>query len=135
MTHYMKKIYTRISFLILFTIPLLYGCEKQEIMMSKETIGKQLSYTWTKLFTPAEIKDTWQFDGGTVYIRQNETLRAQGTYTIDCSLTKVKVKIAGLPTGFDHLNLTWQVISLDDAGLVIVDKERGVQEYEFVRKN
>jgi hypothetical protein len=131
----MKKFYTKIILMVLLTMPLIYGCEKQEIMMSKEKISNQLCYTWKKLFTPAETNVTWQFDNGNVYIRQNETLANQGTYTVDCSVTKVKLSLAGFSAGYDFLNTTWQVISLDDEGLVITDLEKGIYECEFERKN
>jgi len=131
----MKKIYTKISFLLLLIMPLIYGCEKQELLMSKDKVAKQLSHTWTRLFTPAETNITWKFEEGHVYVHQNDNLVTQGTYSIDCSVTKVKVKMEGFDAGYNFLNVTWQVISLDDEGLVITDLDKGNLEYEFVRKD
>ena len=101
--------------------------------MSKDKISKQLSHTWKKLFTPPESNVSWQFEDGIIYIRQNGSLRTQGTYSIDCSVTKVKVKISGLEAGYHLLNVTWQVISLDDVGLVMTDLDKGTQECDFER--
>jgi hypothetical protein len=131
----MNKIATKLLFMLLLAVPLIYGCQKEELMMSKDTVSKQISYTWTQLFTPSETSITWKFEDGKMHIRQNESERAQGNYSVDCSLTKVKVKLDGFTGGFDYLNKTWQVISLDDKGLVITDLDKGIMEYEFVRKD
>ena len=103
--------------------------------MSKETISKQLQHNWKRLFTPSETNITWQFSEGKVIIRYNNEVRAEGEYKIDCSVTKVKVIMSGFSEGWNYLNLTWQVISMDETGLVITDLNKGIQEYEFVRKD
>jgi hypothetical protein len=131
----MKITCTKLLLLAMLSTTFFAGCEKQEMLMSKEKITKQLTYTWTKLMTPQETTVTWQFKDGYLYLRYNGELRAQGNYKVECSLTKVKIKIDGFSTGYDYLNLTWQVISLDDAGLVITDLEKGTQEYEFSRND
>ena len=131
----MKRIYTKIPFLLLLVLPFMNGCEKQEMMMSKEKVTKQLCHTWTRLFASTEAEVTWQFSEGKVYILHNDHVISQGNYSIDCSVTKVKVNMSGFDSGHNFLNLTWQVLTLNDDALVITDLDKGTQQYEFVRKD
>ena len=131
-THTMKNKYVKIF--LLLVIPFL-GCQKEELMMSESKISEQISYTWIKQFTPAEKQVTWQFQDGNIYMRQNENLIGKGTYSVDCSLTKAKVRIEGFEGGNDYMNETWQVIDLDNKILVITNLDKGTQEYEFIRKD
>jgi len=131
----MKNKYAKIPILLLLIIPFTNGCQKEELMMSESKISEQISYTWTKQFTPAETQVTWQFKDGNIYIRHNENITSQGTYSVDCSLTKAKVRIEGFTGGHDFMNLTWQIIDLDNKILVVTDLDKGTQNYEFIRKD
>ena len=131
----MKKIYATLAGMAMMILTFMISCQKQEIMMSEGKISEQISYTWTKQFTPAETEVTWQFSEGKIYIRQNETMIGQGTYTIDCSVTKAKIKIDGFTGGNDYMNVTWQVLQLDNKVFAVTNMSKGTQEYEFVRKD
>lgn len=121
--------------LLWLAMPMLHSCQKEEILMSEDKVSKQIAYTWTQQFTPAETNISWQFEDGKMTIRQNGHVRAEGTYSIDCSVTKVKVSLDGFGGGYDYLNNTWQVLTLDDGALVITDLDKGIMQYEFVRKD
>ena len=103
--------------------------------MSEGKVSEQISYTWTKQFTPAETKVTWQFSEGKIYVKHNENLIGQGTYTVDCSVTKAKIKIEGFEGSNDYMNVTWQILQLDKKVFAITNISKGTQEYEFVRKD
>jgi hypothetical protein len=131
----MKKIYTKFPLLLLLIIAFSNGCQKEELMMSESKIAEQITHTWSKQFTNDQTQITWQFKDGKIYIRQNENLNGQGTYTVDCSLTKAKIRIDGFSGGNDFMNVTWQVLKLNDKILVVTDLNKGTQVNEFVRKD
>jgi hypothetical protein len=131
----MKKIYAMFPLLLLLLITISNSCQKEELMMSENKISEQISYTWTKQLTSEQTNITWQFKEGKIYIRQNENIACQGSYTVDCSLTKAKVKIEGFSGGYDFMNNTWQVLTLNKKILVITDLDKGTQVNEFIRKD
>jgi len=131
----MKKIYAKLPLLLLLVITVSNSCQKEELMMSDTKIAEQIAHTWSKQFTSDQTQITWQFKDGKIYIRQNENLSGQGTYTVECSLTKAKVRINGFSGGNDFMNMTWQVLKLNDKILVVTDLNKGTLVNEFIRKD
>lgn len=131
----MKKIYATLAVMAMLIITVMVSCQKEEIMMSEGKVSEQISYTWTKQFTPDETEVTWKFSEGKIYVKHNESLIGEGTYTIDCSVTKAKVKIDGFKGSNDYMNVTWQILQLDKKIFAITNMSKGTQEYEFVRKD
>jgi hypothetical protein len=129
----MKNIYVKLALMALLIIPFINACQKEELMMSEGKVNEQIAYTWSQEFTPAESKVTWKFSEGNVYTLKNEKATGQGTYKVDCSLTKAKIKIEGFTGGNDFMNNTWQVIKLDDHILVLTNIDKGTMVYEFTR--
>ena len=131
----MKKIYAMFPLLLLMTIALTNSCQKEEFMMSESKISEQISHTWTMQLTTSDMESTWQFKDGKIYLRENENPRGEGTYKVDCSLTKAKVVVDGFTGGNDYMNVTWQVIQLSSKVLVVTNLNKGTQTYEFTRKD
>jgi hypothetical protein len=129
----MKKNYLKLALMALLIIPFINGCQKEELMMSEGKISEQVAHTWSQQFTPAESKITWKFTEGTVYMVKNEKAIGEGTYTVECTLTKAKIKIDGFSAGNDYMNNTWQVIKLDNEVLVLTNLDKGTMVYEFTR--
>ena len=129
----MKKNYAQLALLVLLIIPFMNGCQKEELMMSESKISEQIAHSWTQEFTPAESKITWKFSEGNVYSVKNGKQTGQGTYKVECTLTKAKVKIDGFKDGNVFMNNTWQVIKLDDQILVITNMDKGTMVYEFTK--
>ena len=119
--------------MVMLIIPFLNGCQKEELMMSESKISEQIAYNWSQQFTPSETKMVWQFKDGNVIIFKNDKIHGQGTYKVECSLTKAKVKIDGFSGGNNYMNDTWQVLTLDKQVLVITNMDKGTQVYEFIR--
>jgi len=131
----MKKLYAVLPLWLLLIITCSNSCQKEEILMSADKISEQISHTWSMELITNETEKTWQFKDGKIYIRQNETLKAEGTYKVECSITKAKVKIEGFEGGNDFMNDTWQVIDLDSKILVLTNLDKGTMFYEFTRKD
>jgi len=104
-------------------------------MMSESKVKEQISHTWSLQFTSDESETTWQFSEGKIYLRTNDHIKAEGTYKVDCSMTKAKVKIEGFTGGNEFMNVMWQVIQLDSKILVLTNMNKGTVLYEFTRKD
>jgi hypothetical protein len=92
----MKKIYAMLPLLLLLTVTFTNSCQKEELMMSESKISEQISHTWSMQFTSTETESSWQFKDGKIYLFQNENLKAEGTYKVECSMTKAKVRSMAL---------------------------------------
>src|SRR5690242_17912864 len=124
---------------LLFAVILLAtACQKEEFLMSEDKIDSQLQNTWDRveMTTTSTAEINWKFNEGKLYLSNRENLLAEGTYSVETSMTKVKINISGFPDpGYEYMNGKWQVITLDDDILVIAEKDHGgTLQMEFTRR-
>ena len=126
----------KFQFLLAVIVLAITGCQKEELLMSEDKIESQLENTWQRVeMTQTSYDIQWKFSDGKLYLYKKDVLLAEGNYSVNTSVTKVKIDVSGFPEpGYDYMNGNWQVVQLDDEVLVIAQKYHGgTYQQEFTR--
>lgn len=120
-----------------------YGCDKEEYFKSESGTQKELTGAWNLIPIPKYNPDgslrveNWGFDNGKLNIQSNGT-RITADYTINTSLTTVKVEVSNVSQRPEYYNGTWQVVKLNSKFLIIANDHggsSGLTELEFTKGN
>ena len=135
----MKKNLHNFIVLMVLTSFIFAGCEKEEIMMSTSRVERKLQSTWKKVEMTAAGSNSaisWKFNEGKVYLIKNEIVLASGNYNIDVSITRVHITTSDFPNeGYDYMNGTWKLLTLNDDILVMADTySGGTLQVEFTKE-
>ncbi len=142
------KYFTKLPILFLIVIAFA-GCEKQEYFKSKSAVKKELAYSWKQVLMS---RDTTRFPSYQMWTFKDDVLTIvikkasndlpidtlSGNYSINTTMTKVFINTSNFPdnAAWYFLNAEWNVVSLDDKGLVIASEDPsagGINEREFTR--
>ena len=126
----------KLQLLLAVIVLTIAGCQKEEFLMSESKIESQLQNTWQRVdMTQTSSGVQWKFNEGKLYLIKNGSALAEGDYSVDASVTKVKIDISGFPDpGYEYMNGNWQVIQLDEDVLVVAQKYHGgTFQQEFTR--
>lgn len=105
--------------------------------MSSSKVEDQLESTWKKIdMTSEQSHISWKFSEGKVYLLRNDAVIASGDYNVDASMTRVHINTSGFPEpGYDYMNGSWKVITLNDDVLVIAGSySGGTLQTEFTKQ-
>ncbi len=142
------KYFTKLPVVLLIAIAL-FSCEKQEYFKSESQIKKELGYSWKQVLMSNDTTlfysyHMWTFNDDVLTIvlkRASDDAPLDtivGNYSINTTMTRVFINTSNFPdnVAWYWLNAEWNVVYLDNVGLVIASEDPtggGINEREFTR--